>query len=762
MRIFALLITILFASLTHAQTSIEALFEEARGLNYKKDFYSAAKIFAQIEKEALKRGDAEKLILSITAEGECYYMLNLIIEMKDALERAQAAYCAHADKCDKTTRLYLQESISKLEGSYHSCTTDTDPAAYSKAHAAFRRCLHILDTIKKESTSACDDKEPEINIHRELLSLYYKEKQYDKALEEADEVFFYRSDIGYDENDTTADGKRDYDNYIDAYISRAMVLARLNRHQEALELLDELPVSCNEEPALLRTKGKILMLQYAHDGTDNRRQALWYYNKYITLLKKKTDKQISTLTATQREQYWLSVHDFLYDCYSLGGYAPDLLYNLALYSKGRLNDRRQTKETKWSDIRRVLKKDECAVEFVQYRNTEGKKQLAALIVKNNYQSPLFVDIASVQDIVSTRLKNGEEAGKAITNDIEASKDALYSDTVVAKKIWNDEILKHIRECKNIYFAPDGILHRLAIEYLYPESEANCHRLTSTRTLTQPKKEHKNNIIFFGGIDYNAQLSPQKTNNDIIGYNKFKGNPIYINPLNGTETEVDSIYLGRKRATAACDTILKGDKATDEALDDILKKGYSIVHIATHGYFSGENRFDDLKPRYRDEAMSESGLMMAGAAENINNHTFDPTYSDGILTAKELSSLNLSGVSLVVLSACQTGLGHITEDGIYGIQRALKTAGAEAMILSLWSVDDAATMEFMRIFYNELNKDKATRPDIHKAFNAARTHLLQGGEVPVNRFSSQSLRRRKTTKKINAPRYANAFILIDAL
>lgn len=89
---------------------------------------------------------------------------------------------------------------------------------------------------------------------------------------------------------------------------------------------------------------------------------------------------------------------------------------------------------------------------------------------------------------------------------------------------------------------------------------------------------------------------------------------------------------------------------------------------------------------------------------MSNSRFSPENYDGILSARELAEQDLSHVSLVVLSACQSGLGYICTDGVYGLQRGLKTAGVKAIIASLWSVDDQATMLLMRKCMNILVRE----------------------------------------------------------
>ena len=118
-------------------------------------------------------------------------------------------------------------------------------------------------------------------------------------------------------------------------------------------------------------------------------------------------------------------------------------------------------------------------------------------------------------------------------------------------------------------------------------------------------------------------------------------------------------------------------------------------------------------------MIRSGLLLAGA-----NHawaTGKPLregMEDGILTAYEISQMNLSNTELVVLSACETGLGDIQgNEGVYGLQRAFKIAGAKYLVMSLWQVDDQATMKFMEVFYRKWLEGKMPIPEAFRATQA---------------------------------------------
>ena len=100
-------------------------------------------------------------------------------------------------------------------------------------------------------------------------------------------------------------------------------------------------------------------------------------------------------------------------------------------------------------------------------------------------------------------------------------------------------------------------------------------------------------------------------------------------------------------------------------------------------------------------MIRTDLMFAGANNAFINKVGDTGWDDGILTSKEIFNLNLQNVNLVVLSACKSGLGEVSRDGVYGLQRAFKKTGVKSIVMSLWAIDDSVTQDFMVYFYKGL-------------------------------------------------------------
>ncbi len=192
---------------------------------------------------------------------------------------------------------------------------------------------------------------------------------------------------------------------------------------------------------------------------------------------------------------------------------------------------------------------------------------------------------------------------------------------------------------------------------------------------------------------------------------------------------------------------------ERALEGNLKETYrpKILHIATHGYF-------EKKENEESNPLLHSGLLLAGAESALNGQRQE-SLDDGILTAYEAMNLNLDNTDLVVLSACETRLGEIKNgEGVYGLQRAFKVAGAKSIIMSLWKVDDEATQELMVSFYKHwLSPTQPPRRGGANT-NAAISPPPRGGLGGAKR--SAFLKAQKELKaKYPEPYYWGAFVMV---
>ncbi len=417
----------------------------------------------------------------------------------------------------------------------------------------------------------------------------------------------------------------------------------------------------------------------------------------------------------------------------------------------------------WQQVQKTLKSDEASIEFVSFiiegKDHQDSTLYAALMVKPNVQQPIFIALFE-EKALDTILNSKSERKADYVNGlytlanrgavvIESEKKSLYD------LLWYP-LEKELRGVKTIYFSPTGLLHRINIDAI-PVSETETLadqykliELISTRQLAlNNQKDNVNNTsMLFGGIQFEQDTLTQKI--EPIFASRAIDEPIFSkgdsslrggtwNYLAGTEREVNSIE--KIMQTSGFNVSLyKAYQGTEEAFKNIGTNNSSsprILHIATHGYFFPDPKVNSKKSGFSvenesvfktsDHPMLRSGLIMAGGNASWQGKQTMEGREDGILTAYEISQMNLSNTELVVLSACETGLGDIQgNEGVYGLQRAFKIAGARYLIMSLWQVPDKQTSLLMTTFYKKWLEDKMTIPD---AFHAAQRELREIGLDP---------------------------------
>ena len=671
----------------------------------------AQKMIAENKPDAMPDYDLEAYLTALRSEANCLYMIDdykglhkLVVEYDKVLRRNEdRLFLDYGDEA-QLMKDNLQSYADKMWGSYYYGLIDERHEAADSAEQAYMRALERVDKFNQRDVDV---------IYQELAQLYYKTENYNKALE--------------------CLNKQNYSMLHRPHDLRAQIAKCLAR-------------CAQNEPNDSRAETLL-------------NQALDSINKTIKNLPQLPLK-MNDMSDEQKEQHWLALHAFLFDCFRIGEANPEMLYNVALFARGYLMEAKtnpNAKNIKWTDVRNAITEDDCVVEFVVYRGENDKKCLGAITLKKNYTKPNFLFITDIGQLLNKKLNNSQyTVEQAISSDKHDAKDYLYNDRDVADMIWNQALISEIGDAKNVYFVPDGVLNQLAVEYIMPDTTKNVWRLSSSKVLVSKRNEKTNsNALLVGGIDYYAQVDALE-GNDEKAYDILAQKHLFITNLNASETEINSIAEIRHNAS---DSILKGNMATEHEFCKMARNGYGIIHISTHGLFTGNiNTGTDMKPTMRDNSMSESVIILAGASNNLENKNFNPHLSDGILSAKEIEHLKMDNTECVVLSACQTALGHNTEDGVYGIQRAFKSAGVKIVIVSLWSVDEMACFYLMKFMYEEMNNQNTT--DMNTAFNNARKRLAQM-EISNQRFRANALQRLNRKTSYNAPRYTNPFIIIDA-
>lgn len=391
----------------------------------------------------------------------------------------------------------------------------------------------------------------------------------------------------------------------------------------------------------------------------------------------------------------------------------------------------ETKKVAWTEIQRKLKNDEAAIEMIRFTKyrfdssgvyTSDSVFYAALVVNSN--SKANPELIVLKNGVSLEKQYLKYYRNAIKNKLE--------DEFAYSQYWG-KIRKSIPNAKKIYFSPDGVYNLVNLNTLrniqtknYIYDEVDLRILTNTKDLLSINAANnpENKITLMGNPDF--AMNTKKIATQVKGMTEEQSQYIerasagILSPLPGTKLEVEKIAGMLNTNFWYTDVYLE-----QNAIEENLKKvsNPKILHIATHGFFEEDANKSKKNEKKETEIGEEnpllkSGLMLAGASLTLLKRKNEVTNvevninknkDDGILTAYEAMNLNLDNTDLVVLSACETGLGEVKNgEGVYGLQRAFNVAGAKALVISLWTVNDAATQKLMTSFYSELLKVNATK------------------------------------------------------
>lgn len=340
-----------------------------------------------------------------------------------------------------------------------------------------------------------------------------------------------------------------------------------------------------------------------------------------------------------------------------------------------------TLRVNWKAVKDRLQPGEAAVEVIRVdnRNSDEGVSYAALILKPGIERPTLIRIGQADDLEK---RSFSFYRNAILNRVEDDKSfGTY---------WAP-LESALGDARVIYFSPDGIYNRVNL---------NTLKRPGGGYLIDDKR-----IVILSNTRYaRLQRSPTEGRGGAI----LIGDPLYgndgsISPLPGTRAEIETLQKILETMPLPTQVFL-----SDQATEGVVKKntGESILHIATHGFFlqdlvAGTGGMGVRISKARENPLLRSGLLFAGAGQVISGEPIIATRDNGILTAYEAMNLNLHGTKLVVLSACETGSGEVVSgEGVYGLSRAFRVAGAQSVLMSLWKVDDTATQRLMTVFYTE--------------------------------------------------------------
>lgn len=407
----------------------------------------------------------------------------------------------------------------------------------------------------------------------------------------------------------------------------------------------------------------------------------------------------------------------------------------------------------WEDVRQSLSDHEIAIEFFKVDDIDSTCYYA-LCIKKDYKSPHLITLFTYDDLCKIK------------------PETYYREPMLGELIW-ENLFVELEGVEKVFFSPTGILQNIGIEYLLLNNNMffsdlySVYRLTSTRELL--KREIASSFsqaVLYGGLDYNhkndsvieleaittKELSHQ-LHRGILERGIFGDIPASLN-------EVIAIEKTLNLSSIKCE-VFTGDAGSEKSFRALSGSSISILHLATHGDFipvvnKKPNRFVDnidstemiaIKNSMEDYAMTRSFIAFSGANDLLDStaRALPEPNNDGIMTAYDISGMDFNQLDLVVLSACKTGLGELSEDGVIGLQRGFKKAGAMSILMSLWKVDDKATELLMVEFYRNYLSGVGKAQSLKNAQKYVRDYTDKDGD-----------------RIYEHPYYWAGFVLLDAL
>ena len=389
--------------------------------------------------------------------------------------------------------------------------------------------------------------------------------------------------------------------------------------------------------------------------------------------------------------------------------------------------RKEIEPIELADIQAKIPQNAAMVEIVQYKpfkvkkdsQTWGTPRYAAVVLRASGE-PSWVDLGDAATINKSvadfreMLKSPFPLNPRGIGITPTDKARVSKFKEVARTLHN-QVMAPVRpllgDARHLLLSPDGQLNLIPFEALRDENNQylvqrySFSYLTTGRDLLRldTKAKKISNPVVFADINYDNQYDNQE--NILVAQSRGLENKrsVYFANLTFGSLAATSEEGNRIKEIFPTTNIIAGKQATEKAIKQLQTP--SILHLATHGFFLPDQKKPDVptntfnqqlnkpKPLNLENPLLRSGLALAGFNNRQNKQKKNT--EDGVLTALEVAGLNLRGTKLVVLSACETGVGDVrTGDGVYGLRRALVIAGSQSQVLSLWKVADEGTKDLM--------------------------------------------------------------------
>ncbi len=390
-----------------------------------------------------------------------------------------------------------------------------------------------------------------------------------------------------------------------------------------------------------------------------------------------------------------------------------------------------------------LRRDEVTIEFkysvgryTAYVQRGGQASKVKVLLEDNHQIDLLAKSASLYD--------SEQSRKAY-------------ELILAP-------LAHLlRRGDKIYFSPAGQLHFINLAALTDRQGRRCFESYQFYRVSDIEKRVKDEplptgymLLLYGGMNYMEEpdmmnyyawsyhtSDRQHLVNDSEGWGVSgmdfgraeDGTRVGYNNLTNSRGEIKFIFNLRKVFTR----VNTGPEALEECFRMDTRRDHPyVMHVSTHSFQTvTPPRQKTFRMTEEEIAYKSCGLLFSGAGHTLQGEKLPYSLNDGLLYAEEIAGLDMHCCELMVVGACNTALGRVSQDGVIGLQSAFKKAGAKTLLLTLWSVNDRATSFFMQQFYTYLDKGKSK----YDSFNRARQDMIK-------------------SKDFSNPVYWAPFILLD--